>query len=89
MRKPRHAPDDPGMSIDPSRYRHLLALRDEAARLCASAEAEIGPSPTSGELKALRRIRSIQHCFEQRIAQLDRTLPDHPLPEETPRSSHP
>ena len=77
------------MPLDPHRYRYLLALRDEATRLGAAAEAEIGPSPTSGELKALRRIRSIQHSFEQRIAQLDRTLPDHPLPEEAPDPSRP
>ena len=77
------------MPLDPDSYRHLLALRDEAARLLAAAEAELGPVPTGGDIRALNRIRSVAQHFDYHVKQLERSLPDQPLPTEVPSAPHP
>lgn len=77
------------MPLDPDSYRHLLALRDEAARLLAAAEAELGPVPTGGDIRALNRIRAVAEHFDHHVKQLERSLPDQPLPTEVPSAPHP
>lgn len=77
------------MPLDSDSYRHLLALRDEAARLLASAQADMGPLPTAGDFKALRRIRAVAERFDRHVRQLERTLPSQPLPTEVPSAPHP
>lgn len=77
------------MPLDPDSYRHLLALRDEAARLLASAEAELGPVPTGGDLRALNRIRAAAERFDRHVRQLERSLPCPSLPLPLPPASRP
>jgi len=77
------------MPLDPDSYCHFLALRDEAARLLAAAEAALGPVPTSSDIRALNRIRTVAEGFDRRVRQLERSLPDQPLPTEVPSAPHP
>ena len=76
-------------ALDPYRYRHLLALRDEALRLLAAARAEMGPRPSLEDRRALERIKRTAASFDRRVSQLSRTLSDHPLPTHLSRPPHP
>jgi len=77
------------MPLDSDSYRHLLALRDEATRLLASAQADMGPVPTAGDLRALKRIRTVAERFDRHVLQLERSLSSQSLPAEIPPASHP